>query len=103
MTTKDVLALGTDVKPHVLFEGEYEQWKDRFLDFVDRQKNGENIRISLETGPMPRIIWTVPAVPANNVPEHEEIKPIKKYTEEEKDRYDADRLARSFLIMATHK
>ncbi|KAI3669359.1 hypothetical protein L6452_40592 [Arctium lappa] len=61
MTSKDALSIGTDVKPPVLFKGEYEQWKDRFLDFVDRHSNGENILLSITEGPMKPIIIHVPA------------------------------------------
>ncbi|KAI3729655.1 hypothetical protein L6452_18317 [Arctium lappa] len=60
MTSKDALSIGTDVNPPVLFKGEYEQWKDRFLDFVDRHKNGENILMSITDGPMAPIIVQVP-------------------------------------------
>ncbi|KAI3735632.1 hypothetical protein L6452_15139 [Arctium lappa] len=61
MTSKDALSIGTDVKPPVLFKGEYEQWKDRFLDFIDRHSNGENILLSITEGPMKPIIIHVPA------------------------------------------
>ncbi|KAI3715182.1 hypothetical protein L6452_22152 [Arctium lappa] len=52
MTSKDALSIDPDVKPHVLFKGEYEQWKDRFLDFIDKHANGENIMLSITEGPM---------------------------------------------------
>ncbi|KAI3747153.1 hypothetical protein L6452_09600 [Arctium lappa] len=61
MTSKDALSIGIDVKPPVLFKGEYEQWKDIFLDFIDRHSNGENILLSITEGPMKPIIIHVPA------------------------------------------
>ncbi|KAI3730028.1 hypothetical protein L6452_18704 [Arctium lappa] len=60
MTSKDALSIGTDVKPLVLFKGEYEQWKDRFLDFIDRHANGENIMLSIIEGPMVPITVQIP-------------------------------------------
>ncbi|KAJ9542389.1 hypothetical protein OSB04_028895 [Centaurea solstitialis] len=47
MTTREALAIGSDTKPPVLFRGDYNMWRDRFLDFIDRQDLGEYIRLSL--------------------------------------------------------
>ncbi|KAI3672703.1 hypothetical protein L6452_38800 [Arctium lappa] len=52
MTSRDAHSIGTDVKPPVLFKGEYEQWTDRFRDFVDRNTNRENIWLSITEGAM---------------------------------------------------
>ncbi|KAI3715492.1 hypothetical protein L6452_22476 [Arctium lappa] len=65
MTSKEALAIGTDTKPPVLFKGEYEQWKDRFLNFVDRHELGDFIRKSIEEGVRKpvmttRLVGTVP-------------------------------------------
>ncbi|KAI3718233.1 hypothetical protein L6452_19095 [Arctium lappa] len=65
MTSRETLAIGTDTKPPVLFKGEYEQWKDGFLNFVDRHELGDFIRKSIEEGVMKpvmttRLIGTVP-------------------------------------------
>ncbi|KAI3718148.1 hypothetical protein L6452_19001 [Arctium lappa] len=79
MTSKDALSIGTDVKPPVLFKGEYEQWKDRFLDFVDRHSNGENILLSITEGPMAPITVQIP---------------------DQKSRYKADKQARSLLLQS---
>ncbi|KAJ9557404.1 hypothetical protein OSB04_012018 [Centaurea solstitialis] len=51
MTTREALAIGFDTKPPVLFRGDYNMWRDRFLDFIDRQDLGEYIRLSLKDGP----------------------------------------------------
>ncbi|KAJ9556103.1 hypothetical protein OSB04_010717 [Centaurea solstitialis] len=51
MTTREALAIGSDTKPPVLFRGDYNMWRDRFLDFIDRQDLGEYIRLSLKEGP----------------------------------------------------
>ncbi|KAI3734670.1 hypothetical protein L6452_14145 [Arctium lappa] len=41
MTSREALAISTDVKPPVIFKGEYEQWKDIFLDFIDINDLGD--------------------------------------------------------------
>ncbi|KAI3735635.1 hypothetical protein L6452_15142 [Arctium lappa] len=111
MTSKDALSIGTDVKPPVLFKGEYEQWKDRFLDFIDRYSNGENILLSITEGPMKPIIIHVRAddVDGNDIDGDDEdvekeikAKPVKvdfsQYSEEQKSRFKADKQARSLLL-----
>ncbi|KAI3665586.1 hypothetical protein L6452_44213 [Arctium lappa] len=108
MTSKDALSIGTDVKPPVLFKGEYEQWKDRFLDFIDRHSNGENILLSITEGPMKSIIIHVPAddVDGDDEDVEKEIKtkPVKvefsQYSEEQKSRFKADKQARSLLLQS---
>ncbi|KAI3733961.1 hypothetical protein L6452_13420 [Arctium lappa] len=65
MTSREALAIGTDSKPPVLFKGEYEQWKDRFLNFIDRHELCEFIRQSFAEGNMQpikttRLVGTVP-------------------------------------------
>ncbi|KAI3758890.1 hypothetical protein L6452_06462 [Arctium lappa] len=109
MTSKYALSIGTDVKPPVLFKGEYEQWKDRFLDFIDRHANGENILESITDGPMKPITVQVPVEDeSDNVNDDEEreikTKPSKvdfsEYSEEQKSRYKANRQARSLLLQS---
>ncbi|KAI3678149.1 hypothetical protein L6452_37430 [Arctium lappa] len=65
MTSREALVIGTDTRPPVLFKGEYEQWKDRFLNFVDKHELGDFLRKSIEEGVMKpvlttRLVGTVP-------------------------------------------
>ncbi|KAI3729703.1 hypothetical protein L6452_18366 [Arctium lappa] len=109
MTSKDALSIGTDVKPPVLFKGEYEQWKDRFLDFIDRHSNGENILLSITEGPMVPITVQVPDVDSSDSEDGTEEREqkmktvtvdISQYSEEQKSRYKADKQARSLLLQS---
>ncbi|KAI3745964.1 hypothetical protein L6452_08379 [Arctium lappa] len=110
MTSKDALSIGTDVKPPVLFKGEYEQWKDRFLDFIDRHANGENILESITDGPMKPITVNVPADDDSSDSGHGDVEKEQKtkrvkvdlseYSEEQKRRYKADKQARSLLLQS---
>ncbi|KAI3747844.1 hypothetical protein L6452_10529 [Arctium lappa] len=109
MTSKDALSIGTDVKPPVLFKGEYEQWKDRFLDFVDRHSNGENILLSITEGPMAPITVQIPDVDSSDSEDGTEEREqkmktvtvdISQYSEEQKSRYKADKQARSLLLQS---
>ncbi|KAI3718191.1 hypothetical protein L6452_19049 [Arctium lappa] len=109
MTSKDALSIGTDVKPPVLFKGGYEQWKDRFLDFVDRHSNGENILLSITEGPMAPITVQIPDVDSSDSEDGTEEREqkmktvtvdISQYSEEQKSRYKADKQARSLLLQS---
>ncbi|KAI3729736.1 hypothetical protein L6452_18401 [Arctium lappa] len=103
MTSRDALSIGTDVKPPILFKGEYEQWKDRFLDFFDRQTNGKNILTSITKGPMPKIPDDIPAE-GNDLDGAHKTKIVYKdyaqFTAEQKSRFDVDKQAISLLLQS---
>ncbi|KAJ9542930.1 hypothetical protein OSB04_029436 [Centaurea solstitialis] len=100
MTTREALAIGSDTKPPVLFRGDYNMWRDRFLDFIDRQDLGDYIRLSLKEGPK---VFTEekPAQPDSDPPvaAHTMIKKFEDMTAEEKNRHKADKLAKSFMLL----
>ncbi|KAJ9556446.1 hypothetical protein OSB04_011060 [Centaurea solstitialis] len=100
MTTREALAIGSDTKPPILFRGDYNMWRDRFLDFIDRQDLGEYIRLSLKEGPK---VFTEekPAQPDSDprVAAHTVLKKFEDMTVEEKNRHKADKLAKSFMLL----
>ncbi|KAI3729740.1 hypothetical protein L6452_18405 [Arctium lappa] len=109
MTSKDALSIGTDVKPPVLFKGEYEQWKDRFLDFVDPHSNGENILLSITEGPMAPIMVQILDDDSSDSEDGTEERDkkmktvavdISQYSEEHKSRYKEYKQARFLLLLS---
>ncbi|KAJ9562021.1 hypothetical protein OSB04_007181 [Centaurea solstitialis] len=100
MATREALAIGSDTKPPVLFRGDYNMWRDRFLDFIDRQDLGEYIRLSLKEGPK---VFTEekPAQPDSDPPvaAHTVLKKFENMTVDEKNRHKADKLAKSFMLL----
>ncbi|KAI3746570.1 hypothetical protein L6452_09004 [Arctium lappa] len=99
MTSREALAIGTDVKPPVLIKGEYEQWKDRFMDFIDRNDLGDYIRISLKEGIMKTPTKTHTVVGENGEEEQSEYPlPLEEYTDEQRRRHKVDRLDRTFIL-----
>ncbi|KAI3669127.1 hypothetical protein L6452_40351 [Arctium lappa] len=109
MTSKDALSIGTDVKPPVLFKGEYERWKDKFLDFVDRHANGENILLSITEGPMIPPTVQIPDGESSDSEDGDEERVQKmrtvpmdfaQYSEEQKSRFKVDKQARSLLLQS---
>ncbi|KAI3771773.1 hypothetical protein L6452_02941 [Arctium lappa] len=51
-TSDLMMSLGTETRPPVLVdENEFTQWQDRFMNFIERQANGENMMKSLTERP----------------------------------------------------
>ncbi|KAI3715285.1 hypothetical protein L6452_22261 [Arctium lappa] len=94
MTSREALAIGTDTKPPVLFRGEYEQLKDRFLNFIERQELGDFIKQSLEEG----LMETKYREPAEGTKEERLAVTYEELTGDNKLRAKADRLAKSSII-----
>ncbi|KAI3759268.1 hypothetical protein L6452_06957 [Arctium lappa] len=94
-----LMSLGSDTRPPILInENEFEQWQDRFINFIERQPNGENMMKSLYEGLMVKKMKVIPATattPATTVET-----PLSEYDEKELSRYKADSLAKSNLILA---
>ncbi|KAI3707459.1 hypothetical protein L6452_25998 [Arctium lappa] len=97
--SREALAIGTDVKPPVLFKGEYEQWKDKFLDFIDRHDLGDEIKKSLKEGIMTPPTKVLTVAGENGQEEETEYKlPIGEYSEDQLKRHKGDKLAKSFIL-----
>ncbi|KAI3771142.1 hypothetical protein L6452_02300 [Arctium lappa] len=94
MTSREALAIGTDTKPPVLFRGEYEQWKDRFLNFIERQDLGHYIRLSLEEG----LMETKYREPTAGTDEQRVEILYEDLVGKDKDRANGDRLAKSYIL-----
>ncbi|KAI3707364.1 hypothetical protein L6452_25810 [Arctium lappa] len=94
-----MMSLGFDTRPPILInENEFEQWQDRFINFIERQPNGENMMKSLTQGPMETPRKVIPATattPATTV-----VKEVRKYDADEMLRHQADSQAKSNLILA---
>ena len=70
--SREALAIGSDSKPPVLFLGDYSQWKDRFLDFIERQELREEMLTSITTGPA-EFFTILPANEENTPPIPEKV------------------------------
>ena len=65
--SREALAIGLDTKSPILFRGDYSQWKDRFLDFIERQELGDEMLDSIMNGPAEFFAIT-PRKPDNDPP-----------------------------------
>lgn len=98
MNTRDVLAIGTESKPPVLYRGEYQQWRDRFLDFIESKDRYLDIKASLEERPT-KFTMTVPAQ-VTGQPERTVPKTLEKMDENEKNRVRGDQLAKTYILLS---
>ncbi|GJS93757.1 hypothetical protein Tco_0800725 [Tanacetum coccineum] len=86
-----------DRNPFVL-SGEYSQWRERFMNYLEEQTDGEAMINSIQNGdhPLPVVAQVSLAGTAPNAPPT--LKDPKFWTAEEKKNRKIDRLARSLLI-----
>ncbi|KAI3770840.1 hypothetical protein L6452_01986 [Arctium lappa] len=100
MNSRESLATCSDQKPPVLFRGEYPQWHDRFMNFIEAKSNYEDIYKCLTEGPQDWPMKVVPGNPAEGRPERQIRKSVGDFTKDEKEMYDAEKLAKSYLLQS---
>ncbi|KAI3672969.1 hypothetical protein L6452_39074 [Arctium lappa] len=85
-----MMSLGTETRPPVLVdENEFTQWQDRFLNFIERQKNGDDMMKILTEGSFEKTILASGMT-----------KPIAEYTPDESLQYKDDRDIKANLMLA---
>nr|GEY94790.1 hypothetical protein [Tanacetum cinerariifolium] len=96
--SRDVITVGSIMKIPLLYRGEYSQWRERFMNFLEEQTDGEAMINSIQNSdqPLPVIAQVSLARNAQNAPPT--LKDPKFWTAEEKNTRKIDRLARSLLI-----
>ncbi|KAI3684157.1 hypothetical protein L6452_33376 [Arctium lappa] len=103
MNSRDALAIGSDKKPPVFYRGEYPQWHDRFMNFIEAKPDDEEILKCLKEGPQP---WPVKVLPENQDegrPDRRVRKTLGEFTPPEKSMYDAEKHARSYILQSLPK
>nr|GEY22999.1 hypothetical protein [Tanacetum cinerariifolium] len=55
--SRDVLIVGSTMRILLLYRGEYSQWVERFMNYIEEQTDGEAIINSIKNGdqPLPRV------------------------------------------------
>nr|GEW74904.1 hypothetical protein [Tanacetum cinerariifolium] len=96
--SRDVITAGSTMRIPLLYRGEYSQWHERFMNYLEEQTDGEATINSIQNGdqPLPVIAQVSLAGTAQNAPPT--LKDPKFWTAEEKKTRKIDRLARSLLI-----
>nr|GEZ71927.1 hypothetical protein [Tanacetum cinerariifolium] len=51
--SRDVLTVGSTIRIPLLYRGEYSQWSERFMNYLDEQTDGEVMINSIKNGDQP--------------------------------------------------
>ncbi|GKD48034.1 retrovirus-related pol polyprotein from transposon TNT 1-94 [Tanacetum coccineum] len=96
--SRDVITDGSTMRILLLYRGEYSQWSERFMNYLEDQTDGEAMINSIKNGehPLPVVAQVSLAGTAPNAPPT--LKDPKFWTVEEKKTRKIDRLPRSLLI-----
>ncbi|GJV77968.1 retrovirus-related pol polyprotein from transposon TNT 1-94 [Tanacetum coccineum] len=96
--SRDVITVGSTMRILMLYRGEYSQWHERFLNYLEEKTNGQTMIHSITHGeqPLPVVAQVSLAGTTPNAPPT--LKDPKFWTAEEKKDRKIDLLVRSILI-----
>nr|GEZ98151.1 hypothetical protein [Tanacetum cinerariifolium] len=96
--SRDVLTVGSTMRIPLLYQGEYSQWAERFMNYLEEQMDGEAMINSIKNGdhPLPRV--TQVSIAGTSSTEQPHLKDKSMWSDQEKKIQKIDRLARSLLI-----
>nr|GEW85092.1 hypothetical protein [Tanacetum cinerariifolium] len=93
--SRDVLIVGSTMRIPLLYRGEYSQWVERFMNYLEEQTDGESMINSIKNGnqPLPRV--TQVSITGTSSTEQPPLKDKSMCNKTVKDLWDA--LARHML------
>nr|GEZ38203.1 hypothetical protein [Tanacetum cinerariifolium] len=96
--SRDVLTVGFTMRIPLLYRGEYSQWVERFMNYLEQQTDGEAMISSIKNGdqPLPRV--TQVSIARTSLTEQPLLKDKSMWSDQEKKIQKINRLARSLLI-----
>nr|GEZ50558.1 ribonuclease H-like domain-containing protein [Tanacetum cinerariifolium]GEZ94438.1 ribonuclease H-like domain-containing protein [Tanacetum cinerariifolium] len=96
--SRDVLTVGSTMRIPLLYRGEYSQWVERFMNYLEEQTDGEAMINSIKNGdqPLPRV--TQVSIAGTSSTEQPPLKEKSIWSDQEKRIQKINRLARSLLI-----
>nr|GEX57977.1 hypothetical protein [Tanacetum cinerariifolium] len=96
--SRDVLTVGSTMRIPLLYRGEYLQWVERFMNYLEEQTDGEAMINSIRDNdqPLPRVNQV--SIAGTSSTEQPPLKDISMWSDQEKKIQNIDRLARSLLI-----
>nr|GEX21944.1 reverse transcriptase domain-containing protein [Tanacetum cinerariifolium] len=96
--SQDVLTVGSTMRIPLLYRGEYSQWVERFMNYLEEQTDGEAMINSIKNGdqPLPRV--TQVSIAGTTSTKQPHLKDKSKWSDQEKRVQRINRLARSLLI-----
>nr|GFB18786.1 hypothetical protein [Tanacetum cinerariifolium] len=95
---RDVLTVGSTMMIPLLYQGEYSQWSERFMNYLEEQTDGEAMINSIKNGDQPLPCVTQVSIARTSSTELPILKDKSMWSDQEKKIQKIDRLARSLLI-----
>nr|GEV95140.1 hypothetical protein [Tanacetum cinerariifolium] len=96
--SRDVITVGLTIRISLLYRGEYSQWRERFMNYLEEQTDGEAMINSIQNVDQPLHVIAQVSLSRNAQNAPPTLKDPKFWTAEEKKTRNIDRLARSLLI-----
>nr|GEX99204.1 nucleolar protein 58-like [Tanacetum cinerariifolium] len=96
--SRDVLTVGSTMTISLLYRGEYSQWVERFMNYLEEQTDGEAMINSIKNGDQPLPCVTQVSIAGTISTEQPPLKDKSMWSDQEKRVQKIDRLARSLLI-----
>nr|GEX55421.1 reverse transcriptase domain-containing protein [Tanacetum cinerariifolium] len=96
--SRDMITVGSKMQIPLLYQGEYSQWRERFMNYLEEHIDGEAMINSIQNGDQPLSVIAQVSLVGNAQNAHPTLKDPKFRTVEEKKTRKIDRLARSLLI-----
>nr|GEX79458.1 hypothetical protein [Tanacetum cinerariifolium] len=93
----DVLTIGSTMRILLLYRGEYSQWVERFMNYVEEQADREAMINSIKNGDQPLTHVTQVSIAATSSTEQPPLKDKYMWSDQEKRIQKIDRLTRSLL------
>nr|GEZ56385.1 hypothetical protein [Tanacetum cinerariifolium]GEZ56388.1 hypothetical protein [Tanacetum cinerariifolium]GFA29508.1 hypothetical protein [Tanacetum cinerariifolium] len=96
--SRDVLTVGSTMRIPLLYQGEYSQWVERFMNYLEEQTDGESMINSIKNCDQPLLRVTQVSIAGTTSTEQPPLKDKSMWSDQEKRVQKIDRLARSLLI-----
>nr|GFA40969.1 hypothetical protein [Tanacetum cinerariifolium] len=96
--SRDVLTIGSTMRIPLLYRGEYSQWVERFMNYLEEQTYGEAMINSIKNGDQPLPCVTQVSIAGTTSTELPPLKDKSMWSDQVNRIQKIDRLARSLLI-----
>nr|GEX59241.1 hypothetical protein [Tanacetum cinerariifolium] len=96
--SRDVLTISSTMRIPLLCRGEYSQWVERFMNYLEEQTDGEAMINLIKNGDQPLPCVTQVSIAGTSSTEQPHLKDKSMWSNQEKKIQKIDRLARSLLI-----
>nr|GEX75785.1 hypothetical protein [Tanacetum cinerariifolium]GEY10968.1 hypothetical protein [Tanacetum cinerariifolium] len=96
--SRDVLTVGFTMRIPLLYQGEYSQWVDGFINYLKEQTDGEAMINLIKNGNQPLSRVTQMSIAGTLSTEQPPLKDKSMWFDQEKRIQKIDHLARSLLI-----